>query len=549
MKIFKVLIVLVIFVILGAVGFYLFSPTYKKDENEGKLNLVLNYTNVTSKMDNSVFVENTDVYLSIKDIDTYYDKYIYYDAESNCIIISKDDKSVCFDISAETIDINGNKESAKVISRDGTKYIPITKLEEVYNIKVYNNSDKNFIVIDSLDRKLETAEVTKNTKVRYKRTTFSRNLEKVRSGDKVAIVPNQTNAKGYTYVRTSTGRLGYIKSNCLSKSTVEREATEEQKNDKKISLVWETFEYSAPKVDSSTVYDGVNVVSPTFLYMDGENVKDKMDDNGRNYVKWAKSKNYEVWAVITNNNYSEEKEAAFSTWINSYEKRKNVINQIVQSAKKYDFDGINIDFENIKLKDKDSLSRFIIELKPALKKEGISLSVDVTEPDGSENWSLCFDRKVIGDVSDYIVFMAYDQFGRGSSKAGPTAACYWVERNINKFIQQEEVKPEKIILGIPFYTILWKEKDGVASGTSILQKSINNNIPSNVEKTWLEDSKQDYVEYEKGGYTYKMWIEDTKATSNKLDYIDQYNLAGAGFWAKGYEDKSVWSIVKEKLLN
>lgn len=546
MKILRNIIIVLVVLGLIAAGIVVLAPNYRKDPNKGKTNLVINYTNVTSSMKGKVIVKDKNVYICIDDIENYYDRYIHYDEKHNYVIITKDGKTVCFDIDNGTMDINGDKQNAQVVKEDGKYYLPINKLEDIYNIKVSQKDDKSAVVIDSLDRQLETATITKKTKVRYKRTVFSKSLEKLNVGDKVAIVPNRNNV-GYTYIRTESGKIGYVKDGCLSKPKIEREETKktDDKGNEKISMVWETFEFSAPVVTADTKYDGVNVVSPTFLYMDSSTVKDKIDSNGINYINWAKSNNYKIWAVISNNNYTEEKMNQFSEWINDYEKRKSVINQIVEYTTKYNFDGINVDFENIYIKDKSGLTRFVIELDAALENVDKTLSVDVTEPDGSDNWSLCYNRNVIGDVSDYIVFMAYDQHGRGSSTAGPTAACYWVERNLDKFAKQEEVDTDKIILGIPFYTILWKEKDGVVNGTSITQRNIR--IPEGAEVTWLEDSKQNYAEYNQNGYLCKIWIEDKEATSQKLDIISKYDLAGAAFWAKGYEDKDVWSIVKEKL--
>ena len=115
----------------------------------------------------------------------------------------------------------------------------------------------------------------------------------------------------------------------------------------------------------------------------------------------------------------------------------------------YDLDGINIDFEYMHDEDKDLFSRFIIELKPRLQEIGAVLSVDVTAPDGSEEWSLCYDRYTIGQVADYIVFMAYDQNGSTSAIEGTTAGCDWVEANVQKFLGQEGVEADKLILGIP----------------------------------------------------------------------------------------------------
>jgi beta-glucosidase/6-phospho-beta-glucosidase/beta-galactosidase len=69
-----------------------------------------------------------------------------------------------------------------------------------------------------------------------------------------------------------------------------------------------------------------------------------------------------------------------------------------------------------------------------LKEAGIILSVDVTAPDGGSNWSNCYDRNVIGDVADYIVFMAYDQYGINAKEPGTTAGFNWVETSLKKFI-------------------------------------------------------------------------------------------------------------------
>lgn len=149
-------------------------------------------------------------------------------------------------------------------------------------------------------------------------------------------------------------------------------------------------------------------------------------------------------------------------------------------------------------------SRFIIELKPRLNEIGAVLSVDVTAPDGGETWSMCYDRHTIGKVADYIVFMAYDQYGSSSAKEGTTAGYDWVEVNLKKMVgTQEEIDSKKIVLGIPFYTRVWEESNGVADSSTIDMKSINSVVPSNAKKTWNDDLKQYIVEYTKDGKNIK----------------------------------------------
>lgn len=100
---------------------------------------------------------------------------------------------------------------------------------------------------------------------------------------------------------------------------------------------------------------------------------------------------------------------------------------------------------------------------------------------------------------------------------------------------------------MPFYTRLWKEKDGKATSTVIWMKSIDKNLPSNIERKWDENLKQYYVEYEQDGYTYKMWIEDEESIKAKFDIMNKYDLAGAAYWQKDFESANIWNIVKEEI--
>ena len=73
--------------------------------------------------------------------------------------------------------------------------------------------------------------------------------------------------------------------------------------------------------------------------------------------------------------------------------------------------------------------------------------------------------------------------------------------------------------------------------------SLNRIIPASIDKKL----KQNYIEYTIENTNYKMWIEDKESISAKLDLVNSYGLAGAGFWEKDREDESIWDIVEEKL--
>ena len=316
----------------------------------------------------------------------------------------------------------------------------------------------------------------------------------------------------------------------------------------KVSMVWDYYyEKSSAPDRTGTSIKGINVVSPTFFTLVDEGkgqIQDNVREEGLKYIQWAKSNGYKIWPSVSNSSYIQ----TTSEIMNDYNLRQDLINNIVSIVLKYDLDGINIDFEYMHDEDKDMFSRFIIELKPRLKEIGAVLSVDVTAPDGSEEWSLCYDRYVIGKVADYIVFMAYDQYGESSTIPGTTAGYNWVKANIEKFLGQEGVSADKIILGVPFFTRVWEEQDGkLIDNPAVDMKNINAIIPDGTNKIWDEDLKQYYVEYQKDGMNNKIWIEDEKSIEAKLSLIQEYNLAGAAYWEKDREPDSIWNLISEKL--
>lgn len=547
--IFNIFIVIVFLVLVGGV-FYL-SPNYIREDYDGKTKVLINNNNVTLKMKNDVYIdENNNVFLSLADVRNYFDKYIEYDKENGSIVTTSEINIAKMSTKDNKITINGQEEelNSSAIEKNENIYLPFSEIsEKVYDVDLEYIKDTNTIIIDSLDRKQEVANTTKETKLKYKPQTLSGTLEKLDANEQVVYIEETNN---WAEVRSKDGTIGYIKKEDLGNVEVAREAKEYiDKVKGKVNLVWDYYsEYAKAPDRTGETMDGVNVVSPSFFSLErGSNgeIYDNTKDDGAEYIEWAHNNNYQVWAMFSNNSLKD----TTSQILNDYEKRETMIENLMDLVEEYNLDGVNVDFENMNESDKDVYSRFLIELAPRLKKIGKTLSVDVTAPDGSETWSLCFDRNTIANVADYIVFMAYDQYGTNSNKAGTTAGYNWVEANVKKFLGQEDVDPEKIILGIPLYMRLWEEEeDGTAKPEVVNMKDMFDVLPENQVATWDEELKQYYVEYEEDGKTYKMWVENEKSVGEKINLANQYNLAGIAFWEKDREtNDEFWTFVKEQL--
>lgn len=513
-------------------------------------NLVINNRNVTENLKKDILIENGEIYISKQDLGNFFDKYIYEDQETEQVITTYNKKIAEIGFDKNVVTINGVEKTtyAHAIKKDDIVYLPISELKDVYDIEINNIESTKVLVIDSLSKEQKKAVLNSNQSVKSSKKFIAKTVDRVKKGECVIVISNEN---GYAKIRTEDGKIGYVKSNKLVNEVVARQDMEEEKQIQgKVNLVWDYYSQVATAPDrTDTKIDGVNVVSPSFFSIDKNGkLVENVGERGQAYLEWARDNNCKIWPMVQNAGDSTMMDTT-SKIMNSYEKRKALIESIVNVCIKYKLDGINIDFENMRKDDKDLYSRFIIELEPRMKELGLVLSVDVTAPDGSDTWSLCFDRHVIGDVADYIIFMAYDEYGESSTKSGTTAGYDWVELGIKKFLETEEVEPEKLILAVPLYTRLWTEDSAgkVIKKSVVSMKDIDSTIPSDVERKWDDKLKQYYVEYNDGNNLKKMWIEDVKSLKEKVSLITNYKLGGVASWEKGMETDEVWKLFQEAL--
>lgn len=538
------IVIIAIFLALVAAVINL-APNYIRNEIKDKMNIIINNNDVTTSMKFDAFVDEKDiVYIATKDIANFFDEDIYYDNVYDQIITTSETKVAVLRIDKKEITVNGStiKIYGSAIKKENEFYLPFSELNDIYNVEIKYNKESNILTVDSLNREQKKANASKDVSIKYKPTIFSKTIDKIEKGDSVIVIESKDN--GWYKIRTKLGKIGYTK-DITNVYSVREEIENKKQIEGKVSLVWDYYsEYATAPNRQGTKIDGVNVVSPAFANLEKSgSLNINIGETGKKYVEWAHENEYKVWAIVSNNSYK----APTSEVLNDYKKRADLINKIVTMTISYNLDGINIDFENMNESDKDVFSRFIIELAPRLKEYGKVLSVDVTAPDGSPDWSLCYNRNKIGKIADYVIFMAYDQYGVSSTSAGTTAGADWVEVNIKKFLGQEEVAAEKIILGMPFYTRAWNETSSGVKSTVISMKYVDSAVPEEATRQWNNDLKQYYVEYQKNGTNYKMWIEDENSIEAKFVLMHNYNLAGAAYWQKGMEKEGIWELVEKEI--
>ncbi|MCX7781675.1 MAG: glycosyl hydrolase family 18 protein [Negativicutes bacterium] len=314
----------------------------------------------------------------------------------------------------------------------------------------------------------------------------------------------------------------------------------------KINLVWDHIWQRTPSASREEPIQGLDVLSPTWFAVTDESgyVRNLADTA---YVQAAHAKGYKVWALVTNSFDPDLTHKILS----SDKAQENIIRQLALYADLYRLDGINIDFENIYDYDKDKFSAFVEKLAKTLRQRNLVVSIDLTVPSGAPNWSQCYDRSRLGAAVDYVMVMTYDEHWRKSPVSGSVASLPWVEKGIANTLAL--IPNEKILLGLPFYTREWEESIDEAGKKTVTAKTmsmaaVQKTIDAyNLQPAWLADIGQHYVEYQKNGKTYKIWIEDAQSLRLKIGLVHKYHLAGIASWRKGFEAKHIWNTLNTTL--
>lgn len=554
---------LVVISVLLGITIFLFqiAPYYKESEkfDPNAVRVTIDDKDVTNSLPDEVFLEDDIIMMSTETLMKYFKPYVYYDNKYDTVIITSDVDVVKIKNGTNIMNVNGVDESlsgstqiketkAESGEKDYIVYVPINSLQKIFDITVDFNEKVNVTTPNSLTR-MKVVTVEDKTRVRTYKKEFSRNNGYAKKNEKLYIFdPNDKTDDGYVKVKNERGDIGYALLEDIRIENVVNEPTIKQVTDvknKKISLVWEYAENYTPNREGQAKIDGLDVISPTWLYL-----KDSLGNlevtTDKTYFNWAKKQGYLVWPTLKNDFTSLEETSQVITDMNLREK---FIEKILAYALANKFDGVNIDFEYMNKADKNEFSEFVRELSARLRANGITVSVDVTIPGGSDTYSLCYDRKALANAVDYMMLMAYDQYGSWSKNPGPNASISWVENNIETMLGYEGVSKEKLVLCVPFYSRYWKvdSESGVRKGVSTLtMKSANDYLERYKDKAvWNEEDGQYYVEYTEKGTTTKIWIDNEEALKKKIELIEKYDLAGVAAWRWGYEDgNKVWNVIK-----
>ncbi len=225
--------------------------------------------------------------------------------------------------------------------------------------------------------------------------------------------------------------------------------------------------------------------------------------------------------------------------------REKLANSIVDTIVKYNFDGVDIDWETPDSVTRNNFTALIKEISTKLK--AIDKTYLVTAATASASLS-GYDFAELNKYLDMYNIMTYDLNARDRVthnsqlySSNNTAASYSGHNAITNYINAGADK-SKLVLGAAFYGKQYKlaSTSGSIIGKTVVATSVSNITYANIKSTflyrlgngvtryWDDDAKMPYL-YDANNGTVVVY-DDPESVAFKAKYVLDNNLKGLMFW-------------------
>ena len=209
--------------------------------------------------------------------------------------------------------------------------------------------------------------------------------------------------------------------------------------------------------------------------------------------------------------------------------RQGVIEAVRKAAK--DYDGIQVDYENVPARDAENYLSFLRDLRKAIGNDKI-LSVAIAARTKTISDDI-YNYKKVAPLVDRMIVMAYDEHWSGS-KPGSIASFDWCERIVQ--YAQSVVPAEKLIMGLPFYGRTWVDENHASAW---IYTSIERIVGENSVTEFGRENNVPYFSYDTKIHV-TGYYEDAYSLVERCRLYKRYDVKGVAFWRIGQEDVTFW---------
>jgi len=227
-------------------------------------------------------------------------------------------------------------------------------------------------------------------------------------------------------------------------------------------------------------------------------------------------------------------------------------------------DGVTIDIEAVSnnATNKANLSAYMHDVATTFHTANPNYHVSIAV----EPLNGLFDLNSLSNDLDSLFIMWYNFYWSGSGSTGPNgplsrggyySSSYSELSKINSYLQSNNFRPEKIIMGYPLYGLSWNANVPTAHATvysgsyaSVILNLLGNEAAST--RAWDTSSQTPWYYTQVNSTTWKQtWYDNPESLGYKYDLVNNLGLGGVGFWAFAYDYSSTqyWDSISTHFFN
>ncbi|MEI6062557.1 MAG: polysaccharide deacetylase family protein, partial [Bacteroidota bacterium] len=224
--------------------------------------------------------------------------------------------------------------------------------------------------------------------------------------------------------------------------------------------------------------------------------------------------------------------------ITSPERRTRLVKNLLKVLSLYQFNGINIDFEDLlNEKTDENIIQFQKELYKALHDKGYMICQDIAP------FNEDYNVTELAKYNDFLFLMGYDQHN-ATSEPGPVAAQYWLEAGLDELCKK--VPSDKVVLCIPVYGYDWQS--GHLGEDVTYQEALSTAQESDGKVNYDNDTYNlSYDYYDENDKLHNVYFADAATAFNAMRTAADFETSGVAIWYLGSEDRRLWQFYNHDL--
>ncbi len=252
--------------------------------------------------------------------------------------------------------------------------------------------------------------------------------------------------------------------------------------------------------------------------------------------------------AITNFTATSRGENLASIVLNSPQIVERLLTEIIRLMKEKEYQGLNIDLENVLPADREAYNRFLRRTVDRLHPEGFFVSTAVAPKTTGQQTGLLYeahDYAAHSRIVDFVILMTYE-WGYRKGPPQPISPLDQIKLVLDYAVTV--IPREKIYFGFQIYARDWllPHVEGQEAETVSCQEAVARaaRYGTVIQYNWVAQAP--FFRYtDDQGRRHEVWFEDARSAQAKFNTVKNYNLGGISYWALGYPFPQNWVLLED----